>query len=445
MPSRAELRVPVEWALRGALVVALATALWRSVQPATASSLTRTVAASALGRELGGVVADPRVTTVDVAIDVMPTRADRDMLVASRRAGMLVRWHDLPPALAIEVVRGREPDARSRVLVVAEDSAALALADSAGLIDTVRATGGATIDVATIVGSVRVQQGAFSAVVLSDAKDLLLGVPGAGPSLRSGRQPSPGAVLVLGRADWEGKFVMSALDEAGWQVRASLPVAPGVAVRDDGVLPLDTSRYDVVVALDSSASAYGAAIARFVAEGGGLVASGEALDLESIRTLVPGRAGSRLPGRILLAGDSVRPRDLPLRPVTLTRADAMTLDRQPAGAALVARRAGMGRVLAVGYDESWRWRMLGGASGLPAHRAWWSGAAGSVARERVTAQPSGSDAAPLASLVSALGGPVAAAATRVQRDRDALPLLLLILIASCLLAETASRRFRGAT
>ena len=433
MPSRAELRVRVEWVLRGALVVALATAFWRSIQPATTTSSTRTVAASALGQELAGVIADTRVTALDVAIDVMPTRADRDMLVASRRAGMLIRWHDLPPALAIEVVRMREPDARARVLVVTADSVALALADSAGTIDTVRAKGGATIDVATIVGGVRVQQGAFAATAPRQ------------PLLRSGRQPSQGAVLVLGRADWEGKFVMSALAEAGWHVRASLPVAPGVAVRDDGVLPLDTSRYDVVIALDSSASAFGPAIARFVAEGGGLVASGEALGLESIRTLAPGRAGSRLPGRILLAGDSVRPRDLPLRPVTPTRVDAMTLDRQPAGAALVARRAGMGRVLAVGYDESWRWRMLGGSSGMPAHRAWWSAAAGSVARERETAQPAGSDAAPLASLVSALGGPIAAAASPVQRDRDALPLLLLILIASCLLAETASRRFRGAT
>ena len=374
------------------------------------------------------MIADPRVTVLDVKIDAMPTRTDRALLVAFRRAGATVRWHDVPPALSIEAVRVREPDARTLVLVSASDSAVISLADSAGVLDTVRAQSGATINVATIVGNVRAQHGAFAArarLVATGSK--------------------PGAVLVLGRADWEGKFVMSALTEAGWTVRASVPIAPSVSVRDDGVLPLDTARYDVVIALDSSATTFGPAIARFVGQGGGLVASGEALGLESIRTLAPGRAGTRLPGRILLAGDSVRPRDLPLRPLVLTRPDALILDRQPAGAALLARRAGMGRVLAVGYDESWRWRMLGGASGLQAHRRWWSAAAGQVARERADVQSAGSDAAPLASLVAALGEPSPSVAAEARSGRESLPLLLLVLIVGCLLAETASRRFRGAS
>ena len=429
MRSRAELRVASEWVLRGVLATALATALWWSVRSASSSSsAVRAVVASALGKELGGVIADPRVKVLDVQIDAMPTRADRDLLVAFRRAGAIVRWHDVPPALAIEAVRVREPDARTLVLVSAGDSAAISLADSAGVLDTVRAQSGATIDVATIVGSVRAQQGAFAA----RARPVTTG-------------SKSGAVLVLGRADWEGKFVMSALTEAGWTVRASVPIAPNVTVRDDGVLPLDTSRYDVVIALDSSATAFGPAIARFVGQGGGLVASGEALGLESIRALAPGRAGTRLPGRILLAGDSVRPRDLPLLPLALTRRDAIILDHQPAGAALVARRAGMGRVLAVGYDESWRWRMLGGANGLQAHRRWWSAAAGSVARERADVQSAGTDAAPLASLVAALGKPSPSVTTEARGGRESLPLLLLVLIAGCLLAETASRRFRGAS
>jgi len=428
MRSRGERRVASEWVLRGVLVTALAAALWGSVRTVSSSSSARTMVASALGKELGGVIADQRVTVLDVKIDAMPTRTDRALLVAFRRAGATVRWHDVPPALAIEAVRVREPAARTRVLVSADDSAAISLADSAGVLDTVRAQSGATIDVATIVGSVHAQQGAFAArarLVTTGSK--------------------PGAVLVLGRADWEGKFVMSALTEAGWTVRASVPIAPSVSVRDDGVLPLDTARYDVVIALDSSATTFGPAIARFVGQGGGLVASGEALGLESIRTLAPGRAGTRLPGRILLAGDSVRPRDLPLRPLVLTRTDALILDHQPAGAALLARRAGMGRVLAVGYDESWRWRMLGGASGLQAHRRWWSAAAGQVARERADVQSAGSDAAPLASLVAALGKPSPSVTAEARSGRESLPVLLLVLIVGCLLAETASRRFRGAS
>ena len=427
MRSRAELRVATEWVLRGVLAASLATALWWSMRSGS-SSTTRTLAVSTLGMELAGVLADARVKAVDLKIDAVPTRSERALLVALRRSGATVRWHDVPPALAIEAVRVREPDGRTRLLVFGGDSAAISLADSAGVLDTVHAKNGATIDAMTVVGSVRAQQGAFAARAHTATAQLPLG-----------------AVLVLGRADWEGKFVMSALTEAGWTVRASVPIAPNVSVRDDGVLPLDTSRYDVVIALDSSAAEFGPTIARFVGQGGGLVASGEALGLESIRALVPGRAGNRLPGRILLAGDSVRPRDLPLRPLTLTRSDAITLDRQPAGSALVGRRAGVGRVLAVGFDESWRWRMLGGASGLAAHRRWWSAAAGSVARERGNVPPVGEDAAPLASLVAALGKPSTPAIANVQRRHEALPLVLLFLVVACLLAETASRRFRGAS
>ena len=426
MRSRVELRVATEWVLRGALLASLGAAFWLSVRAAPQRNDVRSLTASSLGEQLVGVMADRRVQAVDVKIDVMPARGDRALLVALRRAGVAVRWHDVPPALAIEAVRVREPDGRTRILVSAGDRSAIALGDSAGALDTVHAQSGATIDAATIVGSVRAQLGPFAARASTSTAESRLG-----------------AVLVLGRADWEAKFVMSALAEAGWTVRASVPIAPTVSVRDDGVLPLDTSRYDVVVALDSSAAEFGQSIARFVGQGGGLVASGEALGLGSIRALAPGSAGSRLPGRILLAGDSVRPRDLPLRPLSLTRTDAITLDRQPAGAALVARRAGMGRVLAVGYDESWRWRMLGGASGLPAHRRWWSAAVGSVAPERMDALATGADAAPLASLVSALGTPRPAAFSRSEQRGDVLPLLLLVLLAGCLLAETASRRFRG--
>ncbi|MEP7001422.1 MAG: hypothetical protein ABI969_13140, partial [bacterium] len=205
----------------------------------------------------------------------------------------------------------------------------------------------------------------------------------------------------------------------------------------------DTARYDAVVMLDSSAADLAPTIARYVATGGGLVVDGSALALEPLRALAPARASDRLPGRILLAEDSVTPRDLPLRALTAVRLDAITLERQAAGPALAARRAGMGRVLAVGYDESWRWRMLGGNGGVAAHRRWWSSAVGSVAPERSRMSSAPGDAAPLASLVSALGAPSNAVEGRARATGSALPLMLLLLIAACLLVETASRRFRG--
>jgi hypothetical protein len=101
-------------------------------------------------------------------------------------------------------------------------------------------------------------------------------------------------------------------------------------------------------------------------------------------------------------------------------------------------------VLAIGYDESWRWRMLGGASGPASHRAWWSRTVGLVAPEHAgVASRAGADAAPTAALVEALGPASSDAAAATSPARETLPLLLLAVIAAALLAETASRRFRG--
>jgi hypothetical protein len=50
----------------------------------------------------------------------------------------------------------------------------------------------------------------------------------------------------------------------------------------------------------------------------------------------------------------------------------------------------------------------------------------------------------VAALIDALGAPTAAPPARTSRDREPLPLILFALLAAALLAETASRRFRGA-
>jgi hypothetical protein len=422
MRSAAERRLTGEWLLRATLLVVLAVALWRSVQRAEVSQISRATTTTALARDLSSIVASPKVRAVDLSADAMPSRAERDVLVALRRAGTTVRWSGAPPALAVEASRVREPDARASVLVTNGSATPIALVDSAGLLDSVRAGNGSSIESAALVGAARAEQGKFVARAYAPA-----------PETRR-------AVLVLGRADWETKFVAQALNEAGWIVRARIPAAPGVIVHDDALLPLDTARYDVVVALDSSSADMAPAIVRFVAQGGGLIAEGSALDVDQLRRLAPATAGARRAGRILLAEDSVTPRDLPLRPLSLVRSDAVSLQRET----LAARRAGMGRVLAVGYDESWRWRMLGGVSGVGAHRRWWSGAVGSVAPSRGTPAHSTGDAAPLASLVSALGPPSPAVASGDRSSHDPLPMILLIVATACLLAETASRRFRGA-
>ncbi|MDB4881369.1 MAG: hypothetical protein JWL95_135, partial [Gemmatimonadetes bacterium] len=366
------------------------------------------------------------IASVDLTTDAMPSRTDRDALTALRRNGVAVRWSGSPPPLALEATRARDPEARARLHVAGGGAQPIALSDSAGLLDSVRAGAAATIDAVSIVGAVRAEQGKFFASAFA---------PG---------QETRRAILVLGRADWETKFVMQALTEAGWIVRARIPTAPNVDVRDDAILPLDTARYDVVVALDSSGADMALAIARFVTQGGGLIAAGGALDVDQLARLAPARAGERRPGRILLADDSVTTRDLPLRPLSLARSDAIALQREQSSITLAARRAGMGRVLAIGYDESWRWRMLGGSTGLAAHRQWWSNAAGSVAPDRESSLRATGDAAPLASLIAALGPSSPAGAPSRQPSRDSMPIILLIIASACLLAEIASRRFRGA-
>ncbi len=87
--------------------------------------------------------------------------------------------------------------------------------------------------------------------------------------------------------------------------------------------------------------------------------------------------------------------------------------------------------------------MLGGVSGLSAHRRWWSAAVGSVAPERAVPAASNGSAAPVAALVSALGRPAAPSSEGTRESRNPLPLILMLVVAAALLAETASRRFRG--
>ncbi len=458
MRSPADRRRAAEWVLRVALLSLLALALWHSLYPRAAATQARVASVASLDRALREVTEGPAVGALTVEVTALPSRAQRQWLRALRAAGVAVQWRGAPRALALAIEPLREPVSKARILLAADRAAAKSasgasgdsgdsgvtalLSDSAGVLDSIPVRRGGVSLESEVVGPVSARLGLVEAVA---------------PAPSQGERRS---VLVLGRAGWESRFLVAALAEAGWTVRARLPVAPGVAVSDAHVLPIDTARYDVVVALDSSAADLAPAIARFVASGGGLVAVGGATALASFRPLVPARAGARAPGRILLEGEAVTRADLPLRALAAPRSDAVVLERRGAALAAVVRRAGMGRVAAVGYDDSWRWRMQGGPAGLPAHRAWWSRMVGLVAPERPAEGSTASatspsiiaprgDPAPLAALVSALG-PASTASSRSPSSarfapwRGLPPLALLQLIAGALLAETVSRRFRGA-
>jgi hypothetical protein len=131
-------------------------------------------------------------------------------------------------------------------------------------------------------------------------------------------------------------------------------------------------------------------------------------------------------------------------PVTALNAGGITLDKRSDGIALAARRVGAGRVLQVGYDDSWRWRMAGAQGSERAHREWWSRIVSAVAYVPTPARLAaiGAESAPLARLVDRLGP----AQTQVQRRSSRNPLderILLTAIMILLIAEWGSRRLRG--
>jgi hypothetical protein len=424
MRSRADLRIAAEWMARALLIGALALALWRSVHAGQAERVTLSADARGLPSALARATSSPLVRGLAVTIDSMPGGVERAWLAALRRAGVTVAWRGMVPGIAIAAEPTREPNARVRVLIAERVSGdSWALADSAGALDSLRIEdGGAAAEVQALVGSVRAVAGRFAAVARAPDHEH-----------RTRR-------MRVGRAGWESKFVAAALQESGWLVRSRQSVAPGVVVADAGILPIDTTRFSVVVALDSTAAALAPVVVRFVAQGGGLVLAGAAPALRGFAAIAPAQTGPRQPGRILLDRDSLTRGDLPFRPLDVVRGDAVRLEGTASAPRTVVRRAGLGRVLTIAWDETWRWRMLGGATGQTAHRDWWSHTVALVAAVGDSGVAGGSDA------VDALGPSTPAVAdARITLPGESLPIVLLALLVVLLLAETASRRFRGAS
>src|SRR5690606_16571189 len=145
-----------------------------------------------------------------------------------------------------------------------------------------------------------------------------------------------------------------------------------------GTVELDTSVTGAVVVLDSTAARDSREIARFVRSGGGLVLAGEAARSESFSSLAAGRAGARVRAASIAFSDSAPRRALGFFPVAAVDG-AVPIETREGAIAVAARRAGAGRVVQVGYDATWRWRLQGGSDSPEAHRAWWSQVVGSAA------------------------------------------------------------------
>lgn len=351
-----------------------------------------------------------------------------DWLAALKHSGHAVTWSGVPPAVAVSVEALPDPNGAMRIDVATPAQTSVVLRDDASVIDSLRVKQlGGTVLTPMLVGRV---------------------VGNAAGQLFSARAPDTArlrSIAVIGAASWEGKFIASALEERGWSVIARFHVAPSVDVAGGGVLPLDTSRIAAVVAVDTTIESLGAELQRFVRTGGGLVLAGPASRAASVAALSPGSLAPRTRPAFRSA-DTIGLGSTGFYPVNAMKPDGVVLDRRADGIAIAARRVGAGRVLQVGYDDSWRWRMAGGDASEREHRAWWTRAVGSVAyvpRSLDEVRPHSPESAPLAYLVDRLGPAQSAptsAMTRPAVDRRILMALIMIL----LLSEWASRRLRGA-
>jgi hypothetical protein len=346
-------------------------------------------------------------------------------MAALRHSGKSVRWTGEPPAVAISAQAAPDPVGGVRIDVAAPTAAFVRLADDASTLDTVRVSGvGASVASPIAVGAIRAEVGDQRA---------------ASRVLDSARVR---AVLIVGGASWEGKFIAAALEERGWPVLARYSVAPNVEVTQGTALAIDTSRIAVVIAIDSTVQSLGTPLERFVRAGGGLILAGSAGRAPLARVLAPGAVGERTRPRVTRR-DTIRLGTTGFYPVANLREEGVVLERRAGAIAVAARRYGAGRVIQAGYDDTWRWRLAGEPGAETAHREWWSRVVASAAYVPLAAAGGapGYDSAPLAGLVEALGAPRAGAAGVPHAPLDRRIFMVLIML--LLLAEWTSRRLRG--
>lgn len=359
--------------------------------------------------------------------DATPSAWATDWLAALRHSGHSVTWSGSPAPLAMSVEPLVDPRRGVRVDIAGPGGANVVVRDEVSVIDSVRIENlGGSLTAPVVAGGLTATSGGES--VASPSPDSL--------HLRS--------VVVVGSAGWEGKFIVAALEERGWPVTARFSVAPNVGVAPNAPPALDTSRVAAVIVVDTSLQSLGGAIQRFVRSGGGLVLAGRASASSSLVDLAPGSAATRFRPAVIPL-DTIGLGSTGFYPVANLKPDAVVLERRPAGVAIAARRVGAGRVVQLGYDDSWRWRMAGASGSENAHRDWWARVVSAVAYAppaSAAATLDGPAGAPLAHLVDRLGPArerSAAGAAGHSIDRRWLLAAIMIL----LLAEWASRRLRG--
>jgi hypothetical protein len=432
MLSRAEVRVRIEQVLRGIVIVALAAMLWQSLHERSDSG-GRAVNARGIGRAtLSNWSSFAKAPGgIHVQLDSVPSKIERAWLGALAGAGSSVTWSGDLPALMIDAQPVASPAGGTRVLVAAPSGSSVVMSDEVGTIDTLRPRDAGTSVTLNSVAA-RFSARAKSSVASTVMRDSV--------ALRR--------ILVIGDAGWESKFVAAALEEEGWKVHELIRVAPGVDVTQ-GSTAIDTSRYSAVVALDAGAAPYASRIVEFARSGGGVILGPGAASLDAMTPLRAGAVGrSTSDTRGVQSGETISLATLPLAPIMSLRDGATPFEKRGAAVAIAAERVGAGRVLQLGYEDTWRWRMSGGDGAVRDHRLWWTRLMSNVAYApripRATSTVS-TDEAPMIGLVGAIGASRSSGAMLnfpgTQSDWVA---WLFALMALGLVGEVASRRLRGA-
>lgn len=426
--ARDRLRV---WLERAAHALGIAIIAWLLVdslrdRPPAAP---RVVALDALPAQLRRWSTATTPAQVHVRVDRALAPAHREWLAALAGQGTLVSWEGkgvLPVAAALDPVA--DPDGGTRVAAAAPAGTTVVLEDDLGVVDSV-ATGatGARFLTQSPLATARVRAGALVAQsVVRDSLDF-------------------GRILLLGGVSWESGMVAAALEERGWEVDAHLALShKGDVTQGPGTAP-DTGRYSAVIVLDTAARVDASRLARYVRDGGGVIVTTRASAVPALAPLRAGGAGRAVAAVEPFDTTAREPRRaLALTPIVLG-ADAVPVERRDELVAVAARRLERGRVAAVGYDDTWRWRMGGAADALEQHRAWWAGLVAGVAHVRRAPVPGDAvaDEVPLATLVDRLGPPSRAPETPVAA-RTLSHAWLLALLATALLLQWLSRRLRGA-
>ena len=384
--------------------------------------------------------------SVRVSMLAPPDARTRALLRALRGSGRRVLL-SAPAALspmAVAVEEEWRASGGTRVQVVSRGRALLAISDAAGLLDTL---------VADSAG-IRTRSGPVQSALHVDAR----ATHAASAALTAGA-PAVARVLVAGDASWESRFVIAALEEAGWPVDASIILSPKVTVTQGATRMPSRRRHAIVVVLPGAPSSITAALPDFVRAGGGVVIVGDAARLASLAAIRAGAPGLTIAGEAG-AEASDAPRDgLDLVPIATLAAGSVVLEVRDGRTAMAARRVGAGRVVQVGYENSWLWRMAGDDDAPVAHRRWWTSVmsglvplAAPVQRGVADAEHDTLDAAPVAALARDLGlPPVRAESLAAVEGRTLTAAILerldvrwlLLAIVLSLVASWTLRRWRG--